>query len=64
MKSIKAEQAEQSKKVQNDLEKITFEDFVVKLIQTFDVGTPEPSCPPYEGVLSEQIKNCHYDGYN
>ncbi len=48
-KFITAEQAEQSKKAQNDLRKNTFEDFVVKVVQTFDIGTPEPPCPPYEG---------------
>ncbi len=43
-------------KVQKDLEKMTFRDFEVKHAQTFDVGAPEPPCPPYEGVYRDGIE--------
>ena len=39
-----------NKKVHDDMEKSTLEDFEVGYVQTFDVGVPEPPCPPYEGV--------------
>lgn len=48
-KFINAEQVEQSKTAQNVLRKSTFEDFVIKVVHAFDIGTPEPPCPPYEG---------------
>ncbi|TLD42477.1 MAG: Cytoplasmic chaperone TorD [Candidatus Jettenia ecosi] len=56
VKFLKAEHAEQGKKAQNSLGKNTFEDFVVKVIQTFDCGIPEPPCPPYEGFYRNRSR--------
>lgn len=56
VKFMKTEQAEQGKNVQNDLGKSTYDDFVVKLIQTFDIGIPEPPCPPYEGFYQNKSR--------
>lgn len=35
--------------VENDLKETIFQDFQVDSTRTFDVGAPEPPCPPYEG---------------
>lgn len=37
-------------KVQNDLAGVSFQGFEVDFTRTFDVGAPEPPCPPYEGA--------------
>lgn len=51
---IMNEKALMNRKVQDDTEKGTFEDFEVRYVQTFDVGVPEPPCPPYEGVYRKE----------
>jgi DMSO reductase family type II enzyme chaperone len=50
LESLVGEEAGYKDKVQRDLEKISVEDFQVAYTGTFDVGAPEPPCPPYEGV--------------
>jgi putative dimethyl sulfoxide reductase chaperone len=37
-------------KAPEDLQGVSFTDFEVKYVGTFDVGAPEPPYPPYEGV--------------
>lgn len=46
-------------KVTRDLEELNFKDFEVGYTQTFDVGAPEPPCPPYEGVQRQGIERTH-----
>ena len=48
-KSLAQEQKELTGKVQNELAEVTFGDFEVGYVQTFDVGAPVPPCPMYEG---------------
>jgi DMSO reductase family type II enzyme chaperone len=53
--SLAREEAGIAGKVSGDLEGIAFEDFETTYVGTFDVGFPEPPCPPYEGVYSEAM---------
>lgn len=50
LQSLVKEEADQKDKVQRELEGAGIEDFQVDYTATFDVGTPQPPCPPYEGV--------------
>ncbi|MCF6156201.1 MAG: hypothetical protein E3K36_13375 [Candidatus Brocadia sp.] len=56
LKTIQAQQAELTGKIQDSLEGVGFEDFVVKCVSTFDIGTPEPPCPPYEGFYRSESR--------
>lgn len=40
-------------RVSKDLRDVAFQDFEVNYVQTFDVGSPKPPCPPYEGLYRE-----------
>lgn len=40
-------------KIEEDLQGVAFEDFETTYVSTFDVGFPEPPCPPYEGLYSD-----------
>jgi DMSO reductase family type II enzyme chaperone len=53
------EEGELKHKVKRDLEGVNFRDFEVGYTRTFDVGAPEPPCPPYEGVHREGIERTH-----
>lgn len=53
------EEAELQHKVKKDLEGISFQDFEVGFTRTFDVGAPEPPCPPYEGIHRQGIERTH-----
>jgi len=50
LQSLLEEEADQKDKIQHDLEGTSIDDFQVDYTATFDVGTPQPPCPPYEGV--------------
>jgi len=54
--SLLAEEADQKDKVQRDLEGVSIEDLQVDYTATFDVGTPQPPCPPYEGVYWKDVE--------
>lgn len=47
---IPGKMAEIGRRLRNDLEGVSFIEFQVGFAQTFDVGAPEPPCPPYEGA--------------
>jgi DMSO reductase family type II enzyme chaperone len=38
-----------------DLEGVDYRDFEVKYVGAFDVGFPEPPCPPYEGFYNSGV---------
>lgn len=42
-------------KISRDLEGVAFEDFETAYVGTFDVGFPEPPCPPYEGLYNKTM---------
>lgn len=50
LKALADEVADLRTKVENDLTGVSFQDFEVDFTRTFDVGAPEPPCPPYEGA--------------
>ena len=54
LNDLMIEQASLSRKVKNDLNGITFADFEIKFVQTFDVGAPLPPCPLYEGMYRSE----------
>lgn len=56
LQSLVAEQASHKDKVQHDLEKVKIGDFQAGYTGTFDVGAPEPPCPPYEGVYLKGVE--------
>lgn len=41
-------------KLQDKLDGLSFEDFEVRYVNTFDVGFPEPPCPAYEGLYRDE----------
>ena len=41
---------------ENDLDGLAFQDFQVDFTRTFDVGAPEPPCPPYEGTYRKGLE--------
>ena len=51
-----SEQAGAKEGVQHALEKTRLEDFRLGYMETFDVGAPEPPCPPYEGVYLKGVE--------
>lgn len=53
-KSLEIEQGDLINKVQNDMAGASFTGFEVEYIQTFDAGSPEPPCPPYEGIYRKE----------
>jgi DMSO reductase family type II enzyme chaperone len=42
--------------VQIELAGTSFQDFAVDFTRTFDVGAPEPPCPPYEGTHRPKLE--------
>ena len=56
LESLVEEEAEHKDKVQRDLEQVSVEDFQVAYTGTFDVGAPQPPCPPYEGVYWKEAE--------
>lgn len=56
LKELVDEELGTKDKVHKGLEGIAFEDFEVGYAQTFDVGAPEPPCPPYEGVYRQEVE--------
>ncbi len=54
LKPIITEMFEVSRRTLNDLENLTFADFEIKLVQTFDISVPELFCMPYEGLCREE----------
>lgn len=55
LSSIALEEAGITEEVSGDLEGIAFEDFETTYVGTFDVGFPEPPCPPYEGLYNKAM---------
>jgi DMSO reductase family type II enzyme chaperone len=49
------EEAGMAGRTSEDLRAWTFEDFETTYVGTFDVGFPEPPCPPYEGLYSDAL---------
>ncbi|HET8538388.1 MAG TPA: molecular chaperone TorD family protein [Anaeromyxobacter sp.] len=43
-----------ARKVREDLRGASFTAFEVKYVSTFDVGFPEPPCPPYQGLYLDR----------
>jgi DMSO reductase family type II enzyme chaperone len=56
LESLVAEEADQKDTIQRDLEGGSLKDFQVGYTGTFDVGTPQPPCPPYEGVYWKGVE--------
>ena len=56
LKSLAQAHAGLTDTVRKELTGITFQDFKVHYSKTFDVGDPQPPCPPYEGVYREGIE--------
>ena len=56
LESLVEEEAEHKDKIQRDLEGGSIEDFQVAYTGTFDVGTPQPPCPPYEGIYWKGVE--------
>jgi putative dimethyl sulfoxide reductase chaperone len=56
LQSLVKEEAESQHKVKKELEGVTFQDFEVGYTRTFDVGAPQPPCPPYEGVYRQGVE--------
>jgi len=56
LRSLVEEQTDHKDKIQHGLEKVKIEDFQANFTGTFDVGAPEPPCPPYEGVYLKGIE--------
>jgi DMSO reductase family type II enzyme chaperone len=54
--SLVAEEAAQKDTIQRDLEGVSVEDFQVAYTATFDVGAPQPPCPPYEGIYWKGVE--------
>lgn len=50
LNGIAAEEAKPAERATKRLDGVSFEEFEVNYVRTFDVGFPEPPCPPYEGV--------------
>jgi DMSO reductase family type II enzyme chaperone len=50
LKELADETAALRDEVESDLKETSFQDFQVDFTRTFDVGAPEPPCPPYEGA--------------
>jgi DMSO reductase family type II enzyme chaperone len=53
LSSIVIEEANLSDRVKQGLAGVSFEDFEVNYVHTFDVGFPQPPCPPYEGLYRQ-----------
>ena len=51
LESLAHENAGLTDTVRKELTGMTFQDFKVQYSKTFDVGDPQPPCPPYEGVF-------------
>ncbi len=56
LEGIVDEEAGLVDEVRKDLKGMTFRDFEVAYTQTFDVGAPEPPCPPYEGLHRKGVE--------
>jgi DMSO reductase family type II enzyme chaperone len=56
LESLVAEEADQKDTIQRDLEGVSLEDFQVDFTGTFDVGVPQPPCPPYEGIYWKGVE--------
>ena len=56
LKSLAQVQAGLADTVRRELTGITFQDFKSQYTKTFDVGDPQPPCPPYEGVYRAGIE--------
>lgn len=50
------DQTDHKDRIQHDLEKVKIEDFQAAYTGTFDVGAPEPPCPPYEGIYLKGVE--------
>lgn len=42
--------------VRQELAGVAYKDFASQYINTFDVGTPQPPCPPYEGTFRPDVE--------
>ncbi len=42
--------------IQHVLQTLSLESFQLAYIESFDVGTPEPPCPPYEGIYLKAVE--------
>ncbi len=56
LESLALENAGLTDTVRKELAGMTFQDFKVQYSKTFDVGDPQPPCPPYEGVYREGVE--------
>lgn len=56
LKSLLNGHEEIIRKIGQDLQGATLQDLQLKYTQAFDVGVPEPPCPPYEGVYRGGIE--------
>jgi DMSO reductase family type II enzyme chaperone len=54
LNALMSEQAVMCRKVQKDLKGVTFANFEMKFVQTFDAGVPLPPCPLYEGIYRSE----------
>lgn len=54
LQSLADDKARITKKICASLKGVTPVDFEVGFNQTFEVGAPEPPCPPYEGVYRQE----------
>ncbi|NUO08939.1 MAG: molecular chaperone TorD family protein [Candidatus Brocadia sp.] len=56
LKTIQDKRSELTGIIQNSLAGISFEAFAAECIRIFDLGTPEPHCPPYEGFYRSESR--------
>jgi DMSO reductase family type II enzyme chaperone len=56
LEGLSTEEAGRRQEVQEGLRGLGLEDFRVRYTSTFDVGAPEPPCPPYEGVYLKGVE--------
>jgi DMSO reductase family type II enzyme chaperone len=54
--ALVAQEAATPEQVRGELKNLPFEEFEVRYVSTFDVGFPEPPCPPYEGLYNKKME--------
>jgi DMSO reductase family type II enzyme chaperone len=54
--NLMREETSSKDNIQRHLEQTSLEDFQTAYMGTFDVGAPEPPCPPYEGVYLKGVE--------
>jgi DMSO reductase family type II enzyme chaperone len=54
LQSLAAERDQSAEKSREQLNGVSYADFEVNFVRTFDVGASKPPCPPYEGFYRKE----------